>query len=44
MEDVYNLNDILTNQELDILEEAAKALLEELNTPELIDESVTVNM
>ena len=39
VEDVYKLEDILTSYELDVLEEAAKILLEEFNTPEVIDKA-----
>lgn len=40
VEDVYKLADILTEKDLDVLEETAKALLEEFSTAELVDEAV----
>jgi hypothetical protein len=40
VEDVYKLTDILTEKDLDVLEETAKALLEEFSTAELVDEAV----
>ena len=39
VEDVYQMSDLLSSDELDILEEAAQALLEEFNSEELIEEA-----